>query len=75
MKIAFIGDIVGRPARRIIKEKLKTIKDKYNIDFVIANGENVPNSGVPETFFVLTKELQALGLDVEIYDEVEVENE
>jgi metallophosphoesterase (TIGR00282 family) len=41
MKIAFIGDIVGRPARRIIKEKLKTIKDKYNIDFVIANGENV----------------------------------
>jgi DNA-directed RNA polymerase subunit beta len=40
----------------------------------ISNGENVPDSGVPETFFVLTKELQALGLDVEIYDEVE-ENE
>jgi DNA-directed RNA polymerase subunit beta len=37
----------------------------------ISNGENVPNSGIPETFFVLTKELQALGLDVEIYDEVE----
>ena len=40
----------------------------------IANGENVPKSGVPETFFVLTKELQALALDVEIYEEVE-ENE
>ena len=33
----------------------------------IANGENVPNSGVPETFFVLTKELKALALDVEIF--------
>jgi DNA-directed RNA polymerase subunit beta len=30
----------------------------------------VPNSGIPETFFVLTKELQALALDVEIFEEV-----
>ena len=37
----------------------------------IANGENVPASGVPETFFVLTKELKALALDVEIFEEVE----
>ena len=41
----------------------------------IANGENVPSSGVPETFFVLTKELQALGLDVEIYEEGTEDNE
>jgi DNA-directed RNA polymerase subunit beta len=34
----------------------------------------VPKSGVPETFFVLTKELQALGLDVEIYNEVETDD-
>jgi len=39
-KIAFIGDIVGRPGRKIIKQKLKGLRDKYNIDFVIANGEN-----------------------------------
>ncbi len=35
----------------------------------LTRGENVPKSGVPETFFVLSKELQALGLDVEIYKE------
>ena len=40
MKIAFIGDIVGRPGRKIIKHNLQTLRDKYNIDCVIANGEN-----------------------------------
>jgi DNA-directed RNA polymerase subunit beta len=37
----------------------------------ITKGESVPTSGIPETLFVLTKELQALALDVEIFDEVE----
>ncbi len=40
MRIAFIGDIVGRPGRKIIKQNLSTLRDKYKIDFVIANGEN-----------------------------------
>ena len=40
MKIAFIGDIVGRPGRRIIKHNLAKLKEQENIDFVIANGEN-----------------------------------
>jgi len=34
----------------------------------ITRGESVPESGIPETMFVLTKELQALGLDVELYE-------
>ena len=37
----------------------------------LTKGESVPESGIPETLFVLTKELQAIALDVEIYDEVE----
>jgi DNA-directed RNA polymerase beta subunit len=44
----------------------------------ITKGESVPESGVPETMFVLTKELQALGLDVDLFEskkEVEGENE
>lgn len=41
MKILFIGDIVGEVGRRIVKEKLPTFVDKYKIDFVIGNGENV----------------------------------
>ena len=39
----------------------------------ITKGENVPESGIPEIFFVLTKELQALALDVEVYKEKEDE--
>jgi len=44
----------------------------------ITKGESVPESGVPETMFVLTKELQALGLDTELYEskkQVEGEDE
>ncbi len=40
MKVLFIGDIVGKIGRRIIKEKIPYYVNKYNIDFVIANGEN-----------------------------------
>jgi len=40
LKIAFIGDIVGRPGRRIIKHNLPKLKEQEGIDFVIANGEN-----------------------------------
>jgi len=37
----------------------------------LTRGESVPESGIPETMFVLTKELQALGLDVELYKKKE----
>ncbi|RXJ99689.1 DNA-directed RNA polymerase subunit beta [Arcobacter sp. CECT 8986] len=65
-------------ATNVLKEMLTTKSDdvegRTRAYRAIANGENVPSSGVPETFFVLTKELKALGLDVDIFDEVE-ENE
>ncbi|MBQ9050554.1 MAG: DNA-directed RNA polymerase subunit beta, partial [Lachnospiraceae bacterium] len=35
----------------------------------IIKGENIPESGIPESFKVLLKELQALGLDVQVLDE------
>ena len=34
----------------------------------IVKGNNVPQSGIPESFKVLVKELQSLGLDVRVYD-------
>ena len=40
MKILFIGDIVGKPGRRIVIEKLNGIINSYDIDLVIANCEN-----------------------------------
>ena len=40
MKILFIGDVVGKVGRRMIKDYLPDLVKKYDIDFVIANGEN-----------------------------------
>ena len=41
----------------------------------IVKGENVPEPGVPESFKVLVKELQSLGLDVRLYSEKDEELE
>jgi metallophosphoesterase (TIGR00282 family) len=40
MKIGFIGDIVGRPGRHMLKDHLKRVRDEFQLDFVIANYEN-----------------------------------
>ena len=40
MRIAFIGDIVGRPGREMLKKYLPQLRKEYEIDFVIANYEN-----------------------------------
>lgn len=40
MNILFIGDIVGSPGREAVKKLLPELKKEYNLDFVIANGEN-----------------------------------
>ena len=48
-------DIVGR---------LKTYE-------AIVKGESIPKPGIPESFRVLTKELQSLGLDLQMYREDE----
>ena len=39
-KILFIGDIVGRPGRNIIRNRLPHLRNKLGLDFVVANGEN-----------------------------------
>ncbi len=39
----------------------------------IVKGNNVPQPGIPESFKVLVKELQSLGLDVRVYDSDEQE--
>ena len=40
LNILCIGDIVGRPGRRIIADKLKPLVKELDIDCVIANAEN-----------------------------------
>jgi len=40
INVLCIGDIVGRPGRRVLAEKLKDLVRELNIDCVIANAEN-----------------------------------
>jgi metallophosphoesterase (TIGR00282 family) len=40
VRILFIGDIVGRPGRELVKRGLGAIVENHVIDFVIANAEN-----------------------------------
>src|SRR3954468_23901392 len=40
MKILAIGDIFGKIGRKVIKNYLEEIKEKYQIDLVVANVEN-----------------------------------
>ena len=40
MRILFIGDIVGKPGRELVRRGLATIVDHHQVDFVIANAEN-----------------------------------
>ena len=56
MKVLFIGDIVGEPGRKFLARNLRSLVDKYEIDVVIANGENAAGgfgitSGVCEDLF------------------------
>jgi len=62
MKIAFIGDIVGKPGREMIAKYLPKLREEYEWDLVIANYENASHG------FGLTKknceELLSYGIDV-----------
>jgi len=62
-------------ASAVLKEMLTIKSDdvdgRVRAYKAITKGELIPPSGIPETLFVLTKELQSLALDVEIFDEVE----
>lgn len=40
LKLLFIGDIVGRPGRDIVADRVPRLRKEHAIDFVIANGEN-----------------------------------
>jgi metallophosphoesterase (TIGR00282 family) len=51
MNILFIGDIVGRPGRELIRKGLRGLIERYDADLVIANAENSANG------FGVTKEI------------------
>lgn len=40
MRVGFIGDVVGRPGRKLIQMHLRALKERHRLDYVIANTEN-----------------------------------
>jgi hypothetical protein len=43
IRVLCLGDLVGRPGRRIVRECLADVRAKHGIDFVIVNIENAAN--------------------------------
>ena len=62
MKILAVGDIVGSAGINELKQQLKGIKEKENIDFTIVNGENsAEGMGITEKNF---NDIISQGVDV-----------
>lgn len=61
MKIMFIGDIVGRVGREMVKEHVKRLRKEHQLDYVIANGENAAHGkGITSRIY---RELLSYGVD------------
>jgi metallophosphoesterase (TIGR00282 family) len=62
MRIAFFGDVVGRPGRRALAIVLRRLRRDESVDFVVANGENA--AGGKGIDVGSAEELQDAGVDV-----------
>jgi 2',3'-cyclic-nucleotide 2'-phosphodiesterase len=62
VKLLFIGDIVGQPGRRAVKELVPKLRSQHALDFIIANGENsAGGSGITPK---IAEEIFSAGVDV-----------
>lgn len=55
--------------REMLTIKSDDVDGRLSAYKAISRGENIPQTGIPETFFVLTNELKSLALDIKIYGE------
>jgi 2',3'-cyclic-nucleotide 2'-phosphodiesterase len=61
LKVLFIGDIVGNPGRKVLKEIIASINREETIDYCIANGEN--SAGGSGITYVVAQELYKSGIN------------
>lgn len=62
IRVLMIGDVFGDPGRRAVKERVKALRDEYQINLVIANVENAAHGrGVTSK---MVQEFLASGVDV-----------
>jgi metallophosphoesterase (TIGR00282 family) len=61
LKILFIADVVGTPGRKAVEERLPSLLEELEVDFCIANGENIADGvGITPK---LADRLLACGID------------
>jgi hypothetical protein len=61
MRLFFIGDIVGKPGRKICTQALRGLRQEQAIDLIVANGENAAGgSGLTPPIY---HELLSAGID------------
>lgn len=78
LKLLFIGDIVGRPGRDILADRLPRIRTEHAIDFVVANGENsAAGAGITGSIAksILESGVDAITLGDHVWDQRGWENE
>ncbi|MFU8847858.1 MAG: TIGR00282 family metallophosphoesterase [Opitutales bacterium] len=78
VKILFLGDIVGRPGRTFVIERLASLREELGASIVIANGENA--AGGAGITGKIAGELLAAGIDAitlgdHVWDQKNFENE
>src|SRR5690349_10035338 len=75
IRILALGDIVGRPGRQIVHQKLPGVVRELRVDLVVANAENIAGgSGITQNLF---NKLRSYGVDVitlgdHIYKKVDI---
>jgi hypothetical protein len=61
LRILALGDIVGRPGRQVLHQKLPSLVREKQVDFVIANAENIAGgSGITTNLF---HKIRSYGVD------------
>jgi metallophosphoesterase (TIGR00282 family) len=75
MRVIVLGDVVGTPGREVLTARLKTLREKHEVEFVVANVENAAaGAGVTPA---IGQEILGGGVDVmtsgnHVYDKKEV---
>ncbi|HOM99127.1 MAG TPA: YmdB family metallophosphoesterase, partial [Acidobacteriota bacterium] len=75
MKILFVGDVVGRVGRNVVKQRVPALRRKEAVDFVVVNVENAAGGygvtpAVAEEFFRLGADVLTSGNHV--WDQKEI---
>jgi metallophosphoesterase (TIGR00282 family) len=62
IRILMVGDVIGRPGRKVLKSALQDLRKHAPLDFVTINGENIAGGfGITEKIY---REMMESGVDV-----------